>query len=465
MGWIMPLLGACIVPHPPLIIPQVGRGEQEKIGETVAAYKKAGEYVAGLAPETVVVITPHSVLYGDYLHLSPGRRARGDFGRFGAKDVSIEKEYDTELVGALCELAGERGIAAGTLGERDPAIDHGALIPLYFIDKYLQDYRIVRASISGLPALAHYRFGRCIADAAERLGRKIAVVASGDLSHKLREDGPYGFAKEGPAFDAQLTGAMKEGDFSRFLAISGGFAEAAAECGLRSFIEMAGALDGFAVKPEFLSYQGPFGVGYAVCLYRPAGRDDKRRFGERYVREQEGRLADIRKNEDEYVRLARASLEYYVKNRRTLKRPEDLCDPLLNEKAGVFVSLKKDGKLRGCIGTISAMQASVADEIIHNAISAGAHDPRFGAVTEDELNALVYSVDVLGRPEKVRGMDALDAKRYGVIVTKGARQGLLLPNLEGVDTPEEQVRIAMQKACIPDFNGCALQRFEVVRHK
>ncbi|HHZ00152.1 MAG TPA: AmmeMemoRadiSam system protein A, partial [Tissierellia bacterium] len=129
------------------------------------------------------------------------------------------------------------------------------------------------------------------------------------------------------------------------------------------------------------------------------------------------------------------------------------------------VSLKLDGSLRGCIGTISPTTSSIADEIIRNAISAGTEDPRFPPVTEEELSRLEYSVDVLGKAEKIESLDDLDPVRYGVIVTKGHRRGLLLPNLEGINTVEEQVSIALRKAGIYPHEDYRLERFEVVRHK
>jgi AmmeMemoRadiSam system protein A len=218
------------------------------------------------------------------------------------------------------------------------------------------------------------------------------------------------------------------------------------------------------VQTDFLSYEGPFGVGYAVCEYRVGADDENRRFGDMYLREQQQRLAAIKDSEDAYVQLARQSLEAYVRRREKIARPDGLPEDMIR-RAGVFVSLKKDGRLRGCIGTISPTKATIAEEIIGNAISAGTGDPRFEPVTEDELASLVYSVDVLGAPEPAASMAQLDAKRYGVIVTKGARRGLLLPNLEGVDTPEEQVSIALQKAGIGQNEDYTIERFEVVRHK
>ena len=144
--------------------------------------------------------------------------------------------------------------------------------------------------------------------------------------------------------------------------------------------------------------------------------------------------------------------------------PIKLSEELLDNRAGVFVSLKKDGMLRGCIGTISPVQENIAQEIAHNAISAAASDPRFSEVTEDELSSLVYSVDVLSPPEKISSKKALDVKRYGVIVTKGSRRGLLLPNLETVNTVDEQIEIACKKGGIDRSENPELERFEVVRH-
>lgn len=456
---------AFVVPHPPLIVPEIGRGEEKKIKSTVDAYDKAARAIAAAKPDTVVIASPHSVMYGDYIHISPGEGAEGDFGRFGASGVSIKKEYDSEFAEKLSGIAEDFGISAGMLGQRDKSLDHGALVPLYFLEKYFRDYKIVKVSISGLLPIEHYRFGQCVAAAAEDLRRNTVFVASGDLSHKLTPSGPYGFAKEGPEFDRRLTGAMKAADFYKFFEFSEEFSEAAAECGLRSFLEMAGALDGKAVNTEFLSYEGPFGVGYAVCGYTVTGGDESRRFGDRYEAAQRNISAEAKKGEDGYVRLARLSLETYVRTGRYAKLPGALPDEMLKRKAGVFVSLKKGGRLRGCIGTVSSTQPSIAEEILKNAVSAGTGDPRFEPITEDELDSLVYSVDVLGEAEPIESIGELDAKRYGVIVTKGYRRGLLLPNLEGVDTPEEQIAIALQKAGIPANEKYSMERFEVVRHK
>ena len=460
----MPIVAAVAVPHPPIILPEVGHGEEKKIEKTSIAYLAAMRRVAELKPDTIILTSPHSVMYSNYFHISPGESGKGDMGAFLAQHVKISTDYDTEFVHVLSQLAEQDELPAGTLGERGRALDHGTMIPLYFLNKVYANYRTVRIGLSGLSPLMHYRLGQCIAKTADMLGRRVVLIASGDLSHKLTEDGPYGFAPEGPQFDKQITDAFAAGDFLTVLRFSPDFAEAAAECGLRSFQIMAGALDGKSITNELLSYEGPFGVGYGVAFFEVTGEDKTRDIGAQYETEERRQLDARKANEDDYVRLARMSLETYIKTGERASLPGSLPAEMLNTRAGAFVSLKKQGLLRGCIGTISATADNVAEEILQNAISAAVNDPRFEPVTEDELPELVYSVDVLGEAEPIDSQNQLDVKRYGVIVQNGRRRGLLLPNLEGVNSVEEQISISKEKAGIGADEPVKLSRFEVVRH-
>ena len=464
----MAVSAAYMVPHPPLIVPDIGRGAEAAVQSTVDAYRKAAGKIGSLKPDIIVVLSPHQIMYADYFHISPGEGAVGDFGRFGAGQVSIEVSYDTEFVDELCIQAQAQGLAAGTLGVRgrqDRDLDHGTMVPLYFVDQYWKDYKLVRIGLSGLPLTAHYELGQCIQETAQILGRNAVVIASGDLSHKLKDDGPYGFAPEGPEFDRQITGAMAEGDFLRFLTMDPALCDRAAECGLRSFQIMTGALDGMAVETKLLSYEGVTGVGYGVAAFTVTGPDGDRRFGEQCVELERTRLAEKKASEDSWVRLARLSLETFVKTGERLERlPDDLPAEMTEQAAGAFVSLHAHGQLRGCIGTTGPTTESVAWEIVQNAVSACSRDPRFPPVTVSELDILEYSVDVLGQPEPISSPAELDVKKYGVIVSCGGRRGLLLPDLEGVDTVEQQIDIARQKGGISSREKCTLGRFEVVRH-
>jgi len=460
----MPVLMACIVPHPPIILPEIGKGQEWEIRGTTAAYKEVARRVREKKPETIVVLSPHATSYADYFHISPGTKARGDFSRFGAKQVEVTAFYDEEFSKALEVAAKRAGIPAGTQGEREKTLDHGTMIPLTFLAEKELPCAIVRIGLSGMDAVTHYRLGKCIKKVSDDLNRDVVIIASGDLSHKLLESGPYGYAEEGPVFDKAVTKAMVEGDFFTMMTFDPHLCDAAAECGLGSFEIMAGTFDRVRVKSELLSYEGPFGVGYAVAAFEPEEADESRAFDVRCQQAERERIGAIREREDAYTRLARRIVEAFVKTGQMPPLTDDLPEEMKKEQAGVFVSLKIQSKLRGCIGTISAVTGSIAEEIQRNAVSACSQDPRFEPVTADELERIHYSVDVLGKAERIESVNQLDAKRYGVIVTSGYHKGLLLPNLEGVDTVEEQLKIAKQKAGIPESERCRMERFEVVRH-
>ena len=265
-------------PSSALIIPQIGRGEEQKIRATIDSYHKAAKKIAEWKPDTVVVLSPHSVMYADYFHISPGEGAEGDFGQFRTPQVKFRVSYDTEFVSVLSREAEARGIPAGTLGERDRRLDHGTMVPLYFLDQYDREYRLVRIGLSGLTLSRHYELGMCIRKTAELLGREIAVIGSGDLSHRLKAEGPYGFQKEGPEYDERIMDVMGRAAFGELFDFSEEFCDKAAECGHRSFTIMAGALDGLAVKTERLSHEDTFGVGYGVCIYEVEGGDSRETF-------------------------------------------------------------------------------------------------------------------------------------------------------------------------------------------
>lgn len=460
----MGITAAFAVPHPPLIIPEVGGGKEKQIQKTIDAYQEAAERMGAQRPETIVLLSPHQIMYADYFHISPGGGAVGDFGQFGAGQVKLEVSYDTEFVKELCWQAAREDLQAGTLGEKDPRLDHGTMVPLYFVNQYWRNYRLVRIGLSGLSLEEHYRLGQCIKKTAEKLERRVILIASGDLSHRLKEDGPYGFREEGPAYDRRVMEVLEKGDFGELLEFSEDFCSKAGECGHRSFSIMAGALDQTMVKAEALSYEGPFGVGYGICAYEVCGSDPTRNFRDRYAERRRRYLEELRQKEDAYVRLARSAVEAYVREKKRLSVPQGIPREMLEQQAGVFVSIHKDGRLRGCIGTIQAVQNSVAEEIVTNAISASTRDPRFSPIEPEELERLEITVDVLGEAQRIASFQELDVKRYGVIVSKGLKRGLLLPNLEGVDTVEEQVAIARQKAGIPEGERVNLERFEVVRH-
>lgn len=460
----MPILAGFMVPHPPMIVPAVGQGSEQQIIRTTRAYERVAEEIAALEPELIIVTSPHTVMYADYFHVSPGEGAKGSFRQFRAPELSFSERYDTELADRLCALAEAEGLPAGTLGERDPALDHGTLVPLWFIRRKYAGGKLLRVGLSGLPLTEHYRLGQLLARAAEELGRRAVLVASGDLSHKLQSFGPYGFAAEGPEYDRRIMELCARAAFGELFDFDEAFCEKAAECGHRSFVILAGAFDGLRVRATVLSHEDVTGVGYGICTFYPEEADPSRRFLEAYREKIRRACRERAEKSDPWVRLARAAVEAWVLRRERLSVPKGLPEEMLTRRAGTFVSLHRFGRLRGCIGTIAAATGSVAEEILQNAVSACARDPRFPPVAPEELRELEISVDVLGDAEPVRSPEELDVKRYGVIVSRGRRRGLLLPNLEGVDSVADQIRIARQKGGIGEDEPFRLERFEVARH-
>lgn len=460
------ILGYYLMPHPPIAVPEVG--DNRKIKATVDACLDVGRKIKGLAPETIIVVTPHGVMFSDAVAISFGERISGDLSRFRARSVRFEKKIDAGLTREIATLSQADGIPVAKLTEKYLAgydrryeLDHGTIVPLYFIEKSYSDYELVHITYGLLGGLELYRFGVKIREATRNLGRRAVIIASGDLSHRLTPDGPYPYSPRGREFDEKLLSLLEAGDAEGILNLDPVLVEEAGECALRSVYILLGSLGGGFTGTR-LSYEGPFGVGYGVMSFR-AGANDNDAYARLAKASDERRRARAERSND-YVRLARASLEYYFKRRKTMPVPEEGFEELKGRRAAAFVSLKKHGALRGCIGTIVPTKDSLAAEIIENALSAGFRDPRFPPLREAELSETDISVDVLSSPEPARKED-LDPARYGVIVAKGRRRGLLLPALEGVDTVEEQLRIALDKAGISPNEDYLIERFEVKRYR
>ena len=450
-----------LLPHPPLLVPGVGWGNE--ILDTRHACEQVAAEIREQHADTLVVISPHSILYEDYFHIAPGNKAQGDFGSFKAAETKFAVNYDAKLAALIGKLAKKEGLPAGSLGAKQPELDHGVMVPLYFIAKDGLLPPIVRISLSGLPLLDHYRLGMCISAAAKSLGRNIAVVASGDMSHRLKESGTYGFHPAGPEHDKLVCECVRGPDIPGLLSLSPQLSNQAGECGLKSLVMMLGALDGWRVESRLLCYEGPFGVGYLTAAF--SGVEEASSLLPLLLREKTALLIQLRESEDAYTSLARQNIEHFVNTGTCIELPESLPPNMLFQQAGVFVSIKKQGMLRGCIGTTEPTQEHIAAEILKNSVAAACRDPRFEPIQPYELESLTYSVDVLSPSEPISGPEELDVQRYGVIVATDRKRGLLLPNLEGIDTVEQQIDIARQKAGIGPKECYTLERFKVVRHK
>lgn len=456
----MSLKAAFMLPHPPLIVSEIGKGREEDIIKTKTSYEKVTEEIENINPDTIIISSPHTKTYSDGFYISKGDSLTGTFENFGAKQVSFKEEIDNELVEEI-EKCNDENYKILYETRDDIELDHGTMVPLYFIRKRNIKAKIIVVGLSGLPLIEHYRFGMLLQKAINNSNKRVVYIASGDLSHKLKTYGPYGYAKEGPEYDKQIMEVCGKAKFLELLKFKPEFLEKAAECGHRSFTIMAGTFDKLNVDSKEYSHEDITGVGYGICSFYPQGENKERNFYEQYLIQEEKRVI----SKDELVNLARKTIENYITKNITITVPEDASDEITNNKAGVFVSLHKFCELRGCIGTFLPTKSSIAEEIIRNAIAAATEDYRFDRVTEEELKYLEINVDVLNEPVKINSIDELDAKKYGVIVYSGFKRGLLLPDIEGVDTVEQQINIARRKGNIEPDEEITIEKFEVVRHR
>ena len=473
----MHLKGVAFSPHPPIIIPEVGMGEEKGASNTIEGMEKMAKDVSAKAPEVIVLITPHGNVFSDGLCILDDEVLRGDLGKFARPDVKFERQVDQDLQHAIREQFKKDKVQHIFIdGEKakeymiDMEIDHGCAVPLYYIQKEYYEFKIIHMTIGMLSIMDMYRAGASLAKAIEKSGRDTVIVASGDLSHRLSSTGPYSYNPKGAVFDGEIVEALRRGNFERVLSIPKSVYEAAGECGYRSIAMALGSVDMADVAIKIYSYEGPFGVGYMTGFLDVEGAKKDSLLDMLERRDLAERKAQ-RKNEDDYVKLARHAVESWVKEGRSIG-PDYANDvigidmkAMTKRKAAVFVSINKEGMLRGCIGTMEPVMENLAQEIIKNAISAASNDPRFSPVRPNELERLDIKVDVLGDTEPVQSKSELDENEYGVIIVSGDKKGVLLPKLEGVDSVERQMEIVKKKAGIEEGEAYDLYRFKVERHE
>ena len=460
----MSIKAAFIVPHPPLSLKEVGRGGEQQINKTIESYNSIAKEIAEIKPDTIVISTPHTKLYADFFNVLSSKTLKGSFERFGAPQVSFTEENDLELVSEIDTVCKEEGFPGGIVDE-EVELDHGVMVPLYFIKKHYPNFKLVVVGLSGLGYINHFKMGEIINKAIENTNKNVVYVASGDLSHKLQEYGPYGFIEEGPEYENKIVEISKNADFKKLLSMNPNLCDKAAVCGHDSFIIMSGAINKKKLDTKFYSHEDVTGVGYEILSYHIIGEDENNDYLNNYLEEERERLRNYYNNADDYILLAKKTIDTYIKEKRIIEIPNNINQELLENKAGVFVSIHKYNQLRGCIGTIMPTKENIAEEIIRNAISASTNDYRFTPIEENELDYLEINVDVLTEPIEIESIDELDCKKYGVIVSSGYKRGVLLPDLENVDTVEDQLSIAKRKGGILDTEEIIIEKFEVIRHK
>ena len=268
------LVGCALMPHPPIMIPEVGKDELKKIANTVNAAKKVAELIKKNNPQTIVIMSPHGPVFEDAVSISIYPRLRGDLGEFGQPDVSLAFETDGLLAEGIIKWANRLGINLMEITDEVAktyrfklGLDHGALVPLYYLHKAGFKGQIVHLNIGMVPYEEMYTFGKAVQHAIDMVDRRVAVIASGDLSHRLTIDAPAGYNPQGQEFDRQLIATLKTVDIKAVLNMDRELIDAAGECGLRPLVFLMGVLGGQKSTGQVLSYEGPFGVGYCISYF------------------------------------------------------------------------------------------------------------------------------------------------------------------------------------------------------
>ena len=424
------IVAGALTAHPPILLPEVGGAESQRVQATAHAMQELDAILVAAPATLAIVISPHSPSSMTSLPVRRATRVGGDLARFRAPQVRIEADVDLDLASKLV-ADGQRAGFALTWAE-DSELDHGVVVPLHLLPRTMKSKHCVFLGVSGWPLQRFLAFGGWLQQWLQHRGA--ILIASGDLSHRLTPDAPYGFRPEGPVFDRLVIDALRGHDWQRIEGVDPDLVEEAGECGLRPLAILLGAARAAGLTSQVLSYEGPFGVGYPVVAFT----------GARVV-------LDIQD-------LGRRAIETYLRSHQLIEPPEPI--PMeWQAPSAAFVTLRKNGAMRGCVGSTRPTEATAAHELIRYAIASAVRDPRFHPVRLDEVPLLSIRVQLLDPAEPITDITRIDPKTDGIIVRSGDRQALLLPGIEEIVTPEQQLRAACQKAGIDRHAALQVERF------
>ena len=446
-----PPVCAVLMPHAPVLIPDVVGDRAAAAQASGRAMRAAAARVVSSQPETLVLISPHSPRRPGAFGIWAGERLQGTFAQFNAPGVQVSLPNDAPFARQIVAEAGKRGLATWMI--RDQTLDHGALVPLWFLAQAGWTGPTVILSLTDRADTGLVALGEAIAAAARASGRRVAIVASGDMSHRLAPNAPCGFHPQAHQFDETFMALIRNGDYHGIETITPNLRELAAEDAVESTLIAAAAVDWKTTGGEVLNYAAPFGVGYGVAVLfseqstpanppPPPGQDPCR----------DGAILPA---------LARQSVEAALSG--SSEAAPEAAGQYLGARCGIFVTLReRDGTLRGCVGTLSPACPNLVAETWRSARLAALQDSRFPQVQADELPNLRFDVSVLHSMEKISSSAELDPARYGVVVsTEDGRRALLLPGIAEIKTSEQQLSCARKKGSIGAREPVTLQRFQV----
>jgi AmmeMemoRadiSam system protein A len=450
---------AALMPHAPVLVPAVGGKRGNRAAASVNGMIEAARRIVRAGPETVVLVSPHTPRRRMAFAIRAGGRISGSLAQFGAPAAAVELPADEPLAATIAEEAGLRGLNVWWL--RDAELDHGAVVPLWHLADagWRGPTVVIGLNYPGEPGLVE--LGEAIAGSARRAGRRVAVVASGDMSHRLQPGAPAGFHPRAKEFDGAFIECLRAGDYRKLPDFDPELRDLAAEDAVDSTLVAASAVNWNATGHEVLGYEGPFGVGYGVAiLHQPPPESAPAGTHESVARE-----SDVTETGKALAQIARRSIEAAF--RGDTEEPAIAAEGILGERHGVFVTIRGPRrKLRGCVGTLTPHFANTAEETWHVARDAAFRDGRFKPVGAHELEHLRFEVSVLFPLEEVASIAELDPQRYGVVLAaEDNRRGLLLPDVKGIKTVEQQLTTARLKGGIGQFEPVRIQRFAVKKFR
>lgn len=439
---------AVLMCHAPIVIPAIAAQQAPLCSATTEAMRRTARALVAHEPALIVLVSPHAPRRPKSIGLTFDETLHGDFSRFGHAQVALRLRGAPDEAERIAQKAYAQHVPTHTLAGR--ALDHGSLVPLFFVHEAGYRGRVIVASLPYPGTELESAFGQALHDAAQDSQQRWAILASGDMSHRLTRDAPAGFEPRAQEFDKGFARALRLGDLRRAVTTDPDLQELAAEDVVQSTTVAAAAVQFEAHGTQVFAYEAPFGVGYLEALLFSQGADAH---------------ADIDHDAppNALVTVALSAIEHALHGIPYV--PAQL-EPPWDQPRAVFVTLRSpDGELRGCIGRTEPMAPSLVDEVADCAVGAATRDLRMEAVTLDELADLQIEVSVLHPPTPVADRVRLDAKRFGVVVEHGHKRGVLLPDVEGVDSVEQQIQIALRKAGIAAHTPYTLSCFRVDKVK
>ena len=449
-GTCIPLVA--LMPHAPVLIPEVGRGRERRARCTVEAMWKIARCIVERSPDRIVIVSPHTPRKPHSVAVWQTPSLRGTMERFGNSGTSVSLPNDSAFAGFLEDELDHCGVPAWSI-ESGP-LDHGVSVPLYFLNRCGWSGNTVAIGLSQPSNAFHDQIGRAIRRTASNSSGRTVVIASGDMSHRLIPGAPAGYHPGAADFDGRFVSIVERGEYPRLRALDAGLQECAAEDVVDSTIISLASVHFSSRGHRFLSYEGPFGVGYSVAILYDA-HDSEAREDNRQTTAMEEPTGEI------LPEVARASLHARLSGQSWTNG--FALNDYLSRRSGVFVTIRdRHRRLRGCRGTLVPSCCNLVEETAAVAVSSALRDNRFQPVQPLELPELSFEVSVLHAAEKVSSWADLNPVDFGIIVTaSGGRRGLMLPGVDGLETVAVQIEATLRKAAISSEEPFAIERFRV----